>query len=173
VRRHIGIIFADSESAVSNALILPFPQACQARRLTDVRPPGERIVNRLGDADRAGVGRARSLIESAGSQGSGSLGRSRIDVPLHASGAGEDRGNAYARTGFMCPEHLGFRPAADRLLVSIEWGVPVRGIENSKGNPFNVTFLSSHIGNIFRHGGYPYDGWLLVIVRGRWLGLYI
>jgi hypothetical protein len=53
----------------------------------------------------------------------------------------------------MCPEHLGFRPAADRLLVSIEWGVPVRGIENSKGNPFNVTFLSSHIGNIFRHGG--------------------
>ncbi len=39
---HIGIIFADSESAVSNALILPFPQPCQARRLTDVRPPGER-----------------------------------------------------------------------------------------------------------------------------------
>jgi hypothetical protein len=70
---HIGIIFADSESAVSNALIWPFPQPCQARRLTGVRPPGERIVNRLGDADRAGVGRARSLIEGGGADGSESL----------------------------------------------------------------------------------------------------
>ena len=41
--------------------------------------------------------------------------------------------------------------------MNIEWGVLVRGIENSIGDPLNVTFCSSHIGNIFGHEGYPYE----------------
>jgi len=42
--------------------------------------------------------------------------------------------------------------------MNIEWGVLVRGIENSIGDPFDVTFRSSHIGYIFRHEGYLYKG---------------
>jgi hypothetical protein len=69
---HIGIIFADSESAVSKALICGSSSLVKLRRVTGVRPREERIVNRLRDATGRGAA-SRSSIESGGAEGSGSL----------------------------------------------------------------------------------------------------